>query len=153
MDIGFPTRKKLTHHIPPWVDERSFYFVTICTEPRGQNHLCNKNVGDVILKAASFYHEQCKWHCRLMLLMPDHLHGIIAFARDLGMRSLLASWKRYLTKQTAVQWQSGFFDHRLRDRFQVEEKMSYVLNNPVRAGLCKDVNDWPFVYRPMDRWL
>jgi putative transposase len=29
-----------------------------------------------------FNHERSSWHCRLCLLMPDHLHAIIAFPRE-----------------------------------------------------------------------
>ena len=68
-----PARKQLSHAIPPWVDERSFFFISIGCEPRGVNQLCQASIGPQVLAAAAYYHEQLKWHCRLWLLMPDHL--------------------------------------------------------------------------------
>jgi putative transposase len=153
MTAYLPERKRLNHCIPPWVDERSFYFITICCSPRDQNHLCDKSKAEPVLNAAAFYHERLKWHCRLMLLMPDHVHGIIAFPRESGLKPLVSSWKHYISRSVGISWQPGFFDHRLRDRFQVDEKTSYVLLNPVRKGLCITPEQWPYVYRPMDRLL
>jgi len=41
-------------------------------------------------------------------------------------------------------WQKGFFDHVLRSEESYEEKWHYVRENPVRAGLVKDREEWPF---------
>jgi len=48
-----------------------------------------------------------------------------------------------------VEWQQDFFDHRLRNHHQLQEKMEYILMNPVRKGLCERMEDWVWVYRPM----
>jgi hypothetical protein len=50
-----------------------------------------------------------------------------------------------------VRWQRDFFDHRLRNHRELDEKTCYVLQNPVRKNLAARVEDWPWVYRPMDR--
>jgi hypothetical protein len=36
-----------------------------------------------------------------------------------------------------VEWQRDFFDHRLRDHHELQERTSYILMNPVRKGLCE----------------
>jgi hypothetical protein len=41
-------------------------------------------------------------------------------------------------------WQRGFFDHVLRSSEGYSEKWNYVRENPVRAGLVKRTDDWPF---------
>jgi hypothetical protein len=46
-----------------------------------------------------------------------------------------------------------FFDHRLRDHHELEEKTSYILLNPVRKELCERAEAWRWVYRPNDRSL
>ena len=85
--------------------------------------------------------------------MPDHVHGIIAFPREPGMQTVVTAWKGYQAKFQGIEWQADFFDHRLRDRFSMDERISYVLQNPVRAGLCERPDDWPYIYRPMDRLI
>ncbi len=41
-------------------------------------------------------------------------------------------------------WQEGFFDHLLRSAESYSEKWEYVRLNPVRAGLCKEPEQWPY---------
>jgi hypothetical protein len=50
-----------------------------------------------------------------------------------------------------VDWQRDFFDQRLRDHQELEEKTGYILVNPVRKGLCEQAEDWVWIYRPNDR--
>jgi hypothetical protein len=83
--------------------------------------------------------------------MPDHLHGIIAFPREPGMKATMTRWKHFLASHQKIEWQRDFFDHRLRDHHELEEKASYILLNPVRWGLSERAEDWPWVYRPKDR--
>ena len=146
-----PVRKRLPHTVPQWVSEGSFFFITINCEPRGRNHLCRAGLGDTVLQAAAFYHEHLKWHCQLLLLMPDHLHGIITFPQEPGMKTMVSDWKKFLARNLGVDWQRDFFDHRLRDHNELAEKTSYIAMNPVRWGLCERAEDWPWVYRPNDR--
>jgi putative transposase len=83
--------------------------------------------------------------------MPDHLHGILAFSREEGMKRLVSDWKRFLARQYRISWQRDFFDHRLRDHHQEAAKLKYILMNPVRRGLCERAEDWIWIYRPKHR--
>ena len=83
--------------------------------------------------------------------MPDHLHAIIAFPREPGMKTVITNWKKFVAVKLGVEWQRDFFDHRLRDHHELQEKTSYILMNPVRKGLCERMEDWMWVYRPADR--
>jgi REP element-mobilizing transposase RayT len=75
--------------------------------------------------------------------MPDHVHGIIRFGMDSkGMKSELRNWKSSLAKSQNIEWQEGFFDHRIRDDNSFTEKFEYILQNPVRAGLVEQAQDW-----------
>ena len=41
-------------------------------------------------------------------------------------------------------WQSGYHDHLLRDRRDLEKRLAYMHDNPVRKGLVKAAEEWPF---------
>ena len=114
--MSFPQRGRLGHEMPSWVGDGSFYFITINCTPRGQNQLCRPDIGPAVFAAAAHNHQKCAWHCRLMLLMPDHLHAIIAFPRETGMKRTIINWKHYLATNQPIQWQRDFFDHRLQKR-------------------------------------
>ncbi len=158
--MDLPVREKLPHTIPQWVADGSWFFITINCVPPGKNQLCltpgahgvtRPTVGDAVLAAMKFNHERFIWHCRLCLLMPDHLHAIIAFPREPGMATCVKNWKKFVAGKHGVDWQRDFFDHRLRDHHELQEKTSYILMNPVRKGLCERPQDWLWVYRPNDR--
>jgi len=151
MESESPCRTRLPHAVPQWVAERSWFFITINCVPRATNQLCREGIGAAVLAAAAYNHDKLVWYCRLCLLMPDHLHAIIAFPRDPGMAIVIANWKKFVAVKMEINWQRNFFDHRLRSPDEVVEKTSYILQNPVRKGLCKRAEDWPWVFRPDDR--
>jgi putative transposase len=41
-------------------------------------------------------------------------------------------------------WQREFFDHVLRSNERYESKWLYVRENPVRDGLAKTADEWPY---------
>jgi hypothetical protein len=92
--MGLPVRKKLPHAIPQWVADGSWFFITINCLPRGKNQLCRAGTGHAVLATVKFNHERFVWHCRLCLLMPDHLHAIIAFPREPGMQTTVKNWEK-----------------------------------------------------------
>ena len=82
--MDLPVRKKLPHTIPQWVAEGSWFFITIKCVPPGENQLCRADTGAAVLSAMKHNHEKLVWHCRLCLLMPDHLHAILALPARTG---------------------------------------------------------------------
>jgi len=44
-------------------------------------------------------------------------------------------------------WEHESYDHYVRDAAEFDRIVNYVLNNPVKAGLVADQNDWPWGYR------
>ncbi len=151
--MDLPVRKKLPHEAPSWVAAGSWFFITINCQPPGRNHLCQADTGDAVLAAVRHNHGKLIWYCRLCLLMPDHLHAILAFGCQPGMemQASVKNWKRYVARHHGIAWQRDFFDHRLRDQQELAEKTDYILMNPVRKGLCERAEDWVWVYRPNDR--
>jgi putative transposase len=77
--------------------------------------------------------------------MPDHLHALLAFPSDKDMGRILASWEGYHTKNMGVGWQGNYFDHRISNRHELEEKAAYIRMNPLRRNLCRNPEDWPWV--------
>jgi REP element-mobilizing transposase RayT len=43
-------------------------------------------------------------------------------------------------------WHHESYDHVVRDEKEFERIIWYILNNPVKAGLVKNWEDWPFTY-------
>ena len=141
-----PERKILPHEIPSWVADGSEYFITICAKPKGKNQLCHEDVRNAIHDAFMYYQTRGDLWLHLLVLMPDHLHSIMSFNREKGMRKSIMEFKKYSAKTMGISWQRDFFDHRLRKNESYTEKAHYIRMNPVRAGLCDDPGDWPYVW-------
>src|SRR5205823_12693354 len=89
-----------------------------------------------------------RWHITLFLLMPDHLHAVLSFARSESMSEVIRDWKRFHRRVNHVIWQEGYFDHRLRadERgTQLTAKLNYIRQNPVVAGFYASAEVWPWV--------
>jgi putative transposase len=61
---------------------------------------------------------------------------------------LLASTRRHLNKPhrrnpRAKVWQDGYYDFNITTEKKLFEKLNYIHNNPVRAGLCEDPEGYP----------
>jgi REP element-mobilizing transposase RayT len=43
-------------------------------------------------------------------------------------------------------WQSESYDHIVRDEDEFYRIINYIINNPVKAGLVENWQDWPHTY-------
>jgi REP element-mobilizing transposase RayT len=83
--------------------------------------------------------------------MPDHLHVFAGFGREsMSVSSWIKSLKNAISKTltnatfASPHWQKGFFEHVIRSEESYDQKWNYVRDNPVRAGLVRSSEDWPF---------
>ena len=125
------------------------YFVTACSSTR-KSWLDNPEIHQ------SFFEFCLRGGARGVLvgryvLMPDHFHLFVSFQPGpLQLSAWMKSLKNALSKELrnmgrpAPHWQEGFFDHILRSSESYEQKWLYVRNNPVRAGLVAQPEDWPY---------
>jgi REP-associated tyrosine transposase len=87
------------------------------------------------------------------IFMPDHLHLLLegesaasAFLPFMKlMRQRTAIFYRRLTGDRL--WQDGYFDRVLRLDDDIQAIVEYMMTNPVRAGLVKNPEDYPFAFR------
>lgn len=130
--------RKLYHNTPAWVPDTAIFHVRI----RSHTCLTSDGIGRKLLDSASLYKDKGIWSCYLMVLMPDHLHALLSFGLDRGMKATIQSWKHYHAAQNGIKWQDGFFDHRIRSNQEYTRSYDYILDNPVRQKICKKPEDW-----------
>jgi REP element-mobilizing transposase RayT len=99
-----------------------------------------------LIESARYYHDQGIWWLRMLVLMPDHLHALVAVPVGRSLPVVVRRWKAYQHAQLGIEWQSGYFDHRLRSNESLDEKAHYIRMNPVRAGLVSHPEDWPHAW-------
>ena len=144
---GFPS--KLHHAVPHWVEPGALFHVRVALDrEKEQRPLTEPALAGTLLDSVRFYESKQRWHVMLFLLMPDHLHALLSFARDQSMSRVIGDWKHFHARKYGIMWQEGYFDHRLRNDERGEQlsaKLNYIRQNPVIAGLCRNAMDWPWV--------
>jgi hypothetical protein len=81
--------------------------------------------------------------------MPDHVHFVVTSTKERGLSAgdFATGFKRTLREELGTQdweWQRDCFDRLLRSKDSAQQKWLYLEQNPVRAGLVKRVQDWPY---------
>jgi putative transposase len=125
------------------------YFITACTATH-RPILATKAVHRTFVQFAGEGPQHGAW-IGVYVLMPDHFHLFVAVDDE---RLVLAEWMKSLKNAVSKtlrsnrilprHFQKGFFDHLLRSGESYSEKWHYIRENPVRAGLVKRWEDWPF---------
>lgn len=131
-----------------WVFQRydpPLYFVTFTTHKR-RKILANGAICDALIRFAGEGEVRGIGIGRYVI-MPDHVHLFVRGSLDFSLRQWVRLLKRGLSKaisSSPPHWQQGFFDHLIRHSESYAEKWEYVRQNPVRAGLVQDAEEWPW---------
>jgi REP-associated tyrosine transposase len=85
------------------------------------------------------------------VFLPDHWHAIIFPRFPLTISRVMETIKVASTlrlnggrHQPGLLWQRRFFDRALRTVKDYNEKVAYIHLNPVKAGLVRRAEDWPW---------
>jgi putative transposase len=125
------------------------YFVTCCTQER-RSILANDRVHAAFVEFAARAQTTHNVAVGRYVIMPDHIHFFVAGDPNFKLGAWVGTLKRIVAERVtsrqpaAPVWQRGFFDHVLRSSESYSEKWNYVRDNPVRAGLVKKADDWPY---------
>ena len=124
------------------------YFLTIGAY-QGRKLFCRDDLNQCVLDVLA--EQAATSGCRVFsyCLMPDHLHFLVSPDRD-GV-SVLTFADRFKGKSTNRSWSVGhqgklweprYHDHIVRKNEDLAEIARYILNNPVRKGLCDCAEAW-----------
>jgi putative transposase len=85
------------------------------------------------------------------VLMPNHAHLFVALPEEgMALERWIQALKSIIGKRLLTlgfqkpHWQEGFFDRLLRSHDSYSEKWDYVRMNPVRGGLSRTSEAWPY---------
>ena len=83
--------------------------------------------------------------------MPNHVHVLCKLAEASSLGAVIRSWKgasaidiNRLLGRSGRLWMADYFDRFIRDPDHFHDCRAYIRNNPVKAGLCQNPEDWPF---------
>jgi REP element-mobilizing transposase RayT len=156
MPNELPERKHLTR-IPVWIpsNQRVVYFVTGCCVDRRKVFIDDCSVRTALgslMKCAS----ATEWDIMKVCFMPDHVHLMVSPVREREQKlsKLIQRWKsssKQRLNRTGFDgdiWQREVFDRLLRSDENLTDKWRYTEMNPVRAGLCAEPAEYPYLGLP-----
>lgn len=111
-------------------------------------------LGRMVVQAMRFQENEKRVESLAFVLMPDHLHWLVALQQQATLSGVMKSVKNYSARHignvmrkagntdAANVWQEGFHDHALRKEDDLIDVARYVVANPVRAGLVQRIADY-----------
>jgi len=100
-----------------------------------------------------------KFDLHAAVVMPDHVHVIYSPLRrgdgwSFDLPEIMKTIKGTSARQINVKlrrsgpvWQEEFFDHVLRSNDSLVERVDYVCQNPVRAGLVRTEAEYSWIWK------
>jgi putative transposase len=98
-----------------------------------------------------------EWRLHAHCLMGTHYHLLLDAPRERlseGMHRLNGVYALRFNRRYGLKghlFETRFSSHVLRDESHLSAAVLYILENPVRAGLCNDPSDWPWSAAPAYR--
>ena len=141
-------RKYLAH--PPIIERHNepvIIYLTVCSK----NRKCIFAFDDSAAVIVDGWQSANSWLVCRYVIMPDHIH--LFCAPNMFPVTPLKQWIKYWQALASLNWprpkdhpvwQRDTWDTQLRRHESYDSKWEYVINNPVRAGLVTEANDWPF---------
>ena len=143
-------RRKLPHY----QKAGRVLFVTFC---KGNSTPFPPEARDAVIRHCLHDHGK-RFQLHAAVVMPDHVHLLLTPLRDQKgwpyalpsiLKALKGSSARSINKllgSSGPVWQEESFDHVLRSQDSLEEKLEYMLQNPVRRGLVSRPEDYPWLW-------
>jgi len=99
----------------------------------------------------NWLHFDSQQYCLLAwVVMPNHVHFLVDIWQT-PQSQLIKDWKGYTARRInrllgrrGKLWQDDYWDRYIRDEAHYRKAMHYIEWNPVKAGLVKLPEQWPF---------
>jgi putative transposase len=155
---------KTERNLPHWQNPGSVYFVTFRTYNK---FILDDNSKQIIYENIKHYNK-IKYELFAFVIMEDHVHLIfqpneISEGLYFNLSEIMQSIKGFASKQIIKYiknneqnldlklevnkvFQSESFDRIIRNDDEFNEKLNYILNNPVKRGIVKDCYSYKWVW-------
>jgi putative transposase len=140
--------------------QRHAHFVTFSCYRR-RRLLDDDRAKRIVLGTLNAQLRRLAGRCAGFVVMPNHVHAVVWFAEQGALSEFMKQWKRTssfrigkLLEETLTRyrdsapvaqvWQAKYYGFNVYSRNKLEEKLVYMHQNPVRAGLVENACEWRF---------
>ena len=128
----------------------AYYHIIINTHQR-QQLLANDGVASIIFETFAWLEakHRLRWIC--IMIMPDHVHTIIELGAGQILAKVMHSLKLFTARKINERlsrdgtfWQHGYSDWAIRTEETLNNTIRYCYANPVKEGIVKSAQDYPY---------
>ena len=126
------------------------YFITKCIERSTGISLILEPFASRICDTILYRKRSTIWHLLSFVIMPDHLHLLIALGEGKCLSKTIGSFSQFTSSEInrlmgrqGRFWQPGFYEHSVCKSVEKCPALTeYIHHNPVRKGLCDSAEQW-----------
>jgi REP element-mobilizing transposase RayT len=115
--------------------------------------LATAGIAEIIMERIEWMEKNTGWRIPSYVIMPTHIHCLMNGEKaDRSLSKALQLLKGYTAKKAndhlkreGAFWSPESFDYWCRSSEKKESAKRYIRNNPVKAGLVKSADDWPWL--------
>lgn len=130
--------------------ENTAYFITTCTAD-ARPIFAAPDAAHIALDSLRWLREAGRVWLLGYVIMPDHVHLVLGLRQGASLSKVMQVWKgftaRSLREKCSVPppvWQRGYYDHGIRDANDLQIRLDYMHDNPVRKGLVDAPGEYEF---------
>jgi REP element-mobilizing transposase RayT len=123
---------------------------TLIEEGRGACLLRDPECADIVQQALEHFDGE-RYRLIAWVVMPNHVLVLVGQIAGFRLADVVGAWKSFTAKKinkirnvNGAVWAREYHDRYIRDERHFHSAISYIENNPVKAGLAKHPGDWPY---------
>ena len=118
-----------------------------------------------LMQNTLLHHDSERYHLFAWVVMPNHVHALFQPLNDWSVPKIVSTWKKYTATQIAKApgnagspgnanlrigdkrspiWHREYWDRYIRNEAHFQQAISYIHQNPSKAGLAPRPEDWPY---------
>jgi len=148
----------LEHHPDPWDWKTAREYMRRFEEEReqwldrGHGSCLLRNQRAAELESESLCHfDGHRYVLDAFVVMPNHVHVLLTMLPGFSLGGIVSSWKRYSAREankllgrSGTFWQDDYWDRFIRNEEHFAATIAYIDQNPVKAGLARTADLWPW---------
>jgi putative transposase len=126
------------------------YFITICAHMY-QNLFQRTEVAQLMVATLFKYRDAGEFELHEYVVMPDHIHVLLSLHEEQKLSraiQLIKGGFSHTLRENGIifreVWQQRYHDRRVRDDNEFAEIAEYIQQNPVRKGLVRSADEYPY---------
>lgn len=112
-----------------------------------------EDIPEIIIDSLKWLEEKGSIQLIAYVIMPDHLHLLFQLGEKESLQKLMQSFGGFTGKAISKKlehsrpvWQNTYYDRAIRNEEELYRTITYIQENPVKAGYVEEPGEWPWLY-------